>query len=114
MLFLTQSFALTSKLRVNAKLKSFLSLRVLEKVIRAFIISHLYYCTSLYLDLPLFFADGCTVTMLTGTTKYEPISPVVASLHWLPVYFRIQFKILLIVLRPLMGKPWLILQVMIS
>uniref|UniRef100_A0A3P9DJ14 THD domain-containing protein n=1 Tax=Maylandia zebra TaxID=106582 RepID=A0A3P9DJ14_9CICH len=34
--------------------------------------------------------------VLTGTRKREQISPVLASLHWLPVKSRIEFKILLL------------------
>ena len=35
--------------------------------------------------------------ILTQTRKYEHITPVLKALHWLPVAFRIQYKILLFV-----------------
>ncbi len=34
--------------------------------------------------------------VLTRTRKYEHISPVLSTLHWLPIKHRIYFKILLI------------------
>ena len=37
--------------------------------------------------------------MLTGTRRRDHISPVLSSLHWLPVRFRINFKILLFVFK---------------
>ena len=41
--------------------------------------------------------------LLTGKKRRDHISPVLASLHWLPVHFRIQFKVLLIVFKCLNG-----------
>jgi len=38
---------------------------------------------------------------LTGTKKYDHVIPILASLHWLLIYFRIQFKILLFVFKAL-------------
>lgn len=35
--------------------------------------------------------------LLTGMRKREHITPIRASLHWLPVRFRIDFKILVLV-----------------
>ena len=39
--------------------------------------------------------------LLTRSRKYDHITPVLASLHWLPVCFRIDFKILLITFKAL-------------
>ena len=41
--------------------------------------------------------------VLTKTKKADHITPVLRSLHWLPVCQRIEFKILLIVYKPLNG-----------
>jgi len=41
--------------------------------------------------------------LLTKTKRREHISPVLASLHWLPVTFRIDFKILLLTYKALNG-----------
>lgn len=41
--------------------------------------------------------------VLSRTQKYDHITPVLASLHWLPVVFRINFKIVLLVFKSLNG-----------
>ena len=40
---------------------------------------------------------------LTGARRIDHITPVLAALHWLPVCFRIDFKILLLVFKALNG-----------
>ena len=42
--------------------------------------------------------------LLTQTSKRAHITPVLASLHWLPVHFRVHFKILVITFRSLQGQ----------
>ncbi len=37
--------------------------------------------------------------LLTGTREYEHITPVLLFLHWLPVHFKIEFKINFLFLR---------------
>lgn len=67
------------------------------------------YCNSLYLGLPnkllsrLQLVQNAAARLLTGTRKYESVSPVLASLHWLPVEFRVQYKVLLMVFKGLHG-----------
>ena len=42
--------------------------------------------------------------LLTGTRKRDHISPILASLHWLPMRFRVDFKVLLLVFKALNGQ----------
>src|SRR4029434_6150953 len=42
--------------------------------------------------------------LLTKTKRREHVSPVQASLHWLPVTFRIYFKVLLLTYKALNGQ----------
>ncbi len=98
------------QLRVISKLKSFLSFQDLEKVIHAFITSCLDYCNSLYSGLPqsslsrLQLVQNAAARLLTGAKKYDHVTPILASLHWLPVHFRVQFKILLFVFKALKNQ----------
>lgn len=46
---------------------------------------------------------------LTGARNTEHISPILATLHWLPVKFRVEFKILLYTYKILIIRPHLIL-----
>ncbi len=47
--------------------------------------------------------QNATARFLTGTKKREHISPVQASLHWLPVKQRIDFKVLIYMFKALHG-----------
>ncbi len=97
------------QLRIIAKLKRILSFEDMETVIHAFISSRLDYCNSLYLGLSknllsrLQLVQNAAARLLTGTRKWSSISPVLAALHWLPVDFRIQYKVLIMVFKGLHG-----------
>ena len=41
--------------------------------------------------------------LITDTMKFDHINPVLYNLHWLPVNFRIQFKILMITFKAIHG-----------
>ena len=97
------------QLRLLTKLKPFLSLTDFETVIHAFITTRLDYCNALYVGVSqaslsrLQLVQNSAARLLTETRKREHITPVLASLHWLPVNFRIDFKILLFVFKALHG-----------
>ena len=65
--------------------------------------SRIDYCNALYSDLPrkatdrLQLVQNAAARVLTKTKMREHITPVLSALHWLPVIFRIDFKILLMV-----------------
>ena len=49
-------------------------------------------------------SDSCSsYRTLSRTRTYEHITPVLRSLHWLPVTFRIDFKVLLLVYKSFNG-----------
>jgi len=82
------------QLRLLARVKPYLSPSDLEKVIRAFILS-LYVGLDQRSPRRLQLVQNAAARIFAGTKKREHITPVVASLHWLPVRFRIDFKILM-------------------
>ncbi len=92
-----------------AKVKTFLSFKHFETAIHAFISSGIDYCNSLYLGINSYsisrlqMVQNAAARLLTGVRKYEHITPVLMSLHWLPVRFRIDFKVLLLVFKCLNG-----------
>ncbi len=47
--------------------------------------------------------QNAAARVLTRTRKYDHISPVLSTLHWLPIKHRIDFKILLITYKALNG-----------
>ena len=94
-------------LRNIAKIRSFLSFKNAEQIIHAFVTSRLDYCNSLLSGCPnssvrtLQLVQNAAARILTRTGNREHITPVLASLHWLPVKLRIEFKILLITYKTL-------------
>ena len=85
----------------------YLPQKQLEMLIHAFISSRLDYCNSLLIGIDqaslrrLQLVQNAAARLLTSTKKREHITPVLASLHWLPVKFRIDFKVLLFVFKSL-------------
>ena len=81
---------------------------ITEKLIHAFVSSRLiwtmvtlwYGINSCLLD-KLQCVQNSAARLLTGSKKYEHISPILAKLHWLPVCSRIEYKILLLTFRAL-------------
>ncbi len=99
-----------AQLRKLTKIKSFLSLADLEKDINAFISSRLDYCNVLYSGISkrnlqrLQLIQNAAARLLTRTKKRDHITPIIAALDWLPVSFRIDFNILLLVFKTLKGQ----------
>uniref|UniRef100_A0A3Q2WLT1 Reverse transcriptase domain-containing protein n=1 Tax=Haplochromis burtoni TaxID=8153 RepID=A0A3Q2WLT1_HAPBU len=89
------------QLRLISKTRHYIPYKDLEKLIHAFVTSRLDYCNSLYCGLHssllhrLQTVQNAAARILTKTKKFAHITPVLADLHWLPVKYRIQFKILL-------------------
>ena len=52
---------------------------------------------------PLQLVQNAAARILTRTKCFEHITPVLASLHWLPIQFRIDFKVLVITFKALNG-----------
>ncbi len=83
-------------LRHLAKVKPFLSLKNFEIVIHAFITSRLDYCNSLDYGANqssigrLQVVQTAAARLLTGNRKFDHISPILTSLHWLPFKQRIE------------------------
>lgn len=97
------------QLRLLSKVMVYLPPHDFERVIHAFISSHIDYCNSLYVGLDqsslrhLQAVQNVAARLLTGKRRRDHITPVLASVHWLPVLFRIQFKIFMLVFKSLNG-----------
>ncbi len=47
--------------------------------------------------------DEWKTAFITGSRKYDHITPILLSLHWLPIKYRISYKILLLAYKALNG-----------
>ena len=87
------------------RIRKFLTPGSCEQLIHAFITSRVDYCNSLFYNLPnrllkrLQGIQNCAARILTFTKRNEHITPILKQLHWLPVVFRIRYKILLLVFK---------------
>jgi hypothetical protein len=86
-------------LRKIARIKEYLSTSDIQTLVHAFITSKLDNCNSLLYELPKFLIDrlqnvqNCAARLVTGSKKYDHITPLMKQLHWLPITQRIIYKI---------------------
>ena len=91
------------------RISKFLSHDSLSVLIHAFVTSRLDYCNSLLYGLPtaqimrLQRVQNSAARLLTNTLKFQHITPILHRLHWLPVLYRINFKIILLTYKAIQG-----------
>ena len=94
-------------LRRIAQLHPYLDVGALMTLIYALVISRIDYFSSLYVGLPLRLmqrlqmVQNLMARLITGVKKFQHISPTLATLHWLSVHFRINFKVMMITFKAL-------------
>ena len=80
-----------------------------ETLIHAFVSSRLDYCNSLLYGLPQVQIDkiqrvqNAAARLIFQQPKFCHITPVLSQLHWLPIKYRIEFKILLMTFKAIHG-----------
>ncbi|XP_077957075.1 uncharacterized protein LOC144406165 [Gasterosteus aculeatus] len=106
-------------LRNISKIRNFLSQSDAEFFFHAFVTSRLDYCNSLLSGRckslkPLQLIQNAAARVLTRTKKRDHITPVLTSLHCLPVKSRIDFKVLLLTYKALAGEAPLYLKELVT
>ena len=92
------------------RIRKLLDRTLTERLIHSFITSRLDYCNSLLYGLdkkvlrPLVLIHNSAARLITLTRQREHITPVMQELHWLPIYQRSKFKILIITFKCLHGN----------
>ena len=89
------------------QIRRFLSIDSTKTLVHAFVTSHVDYCNSLLHELPQYqqkrlqkvLNAAARVTCLLP--RFAHITPVLVDLHWLPIKYRIEFKIALLVYKAL-------------
>ncbi|KAI5090037.1 hypothetical protein C0J45_20172, partial [Silurus meridionalis] len=96
-------------LRNISKLRNMMSISDAEKLVHAFMTSRIEYCNALLGGCPaslinkLQLVQNAAARVLPRSRKYDHITPILSSLHWLPVKFRIDCKLLLLTYKALNG-----------
>ena len=91
----------------QTKIRKYLTQESCEIAVDVFITSKLDYCNSLLYGCrkmqlkKLQYVQNAAARIVTQTRKFCHITPVLFDLHWLPVSYRIVFKILLLVFKSL-------------
>ena len=84
------------------RIRKYLSQQSTETLVHAFITSRLDYCNGLLYGLPdcllnkLQRVQNACARLILKEQKFCHITPLIFKLHWLPIRYRIEFKILLI------------------
>ena len=83
-------------------ISKYLSQESLKTLVHAFVTSGLDYCNSLLYGLLKYHirklqrVQNAAARLITNTRKYDHITPALYNLHWLPEFYRIYLKILII------------------
>ena len=91
------------------RIRKYLSSDCAQILVNAFITSRLDFCNSLLYGVPgnqlqkLQRVQNAAARVICKISRYEHITPSLYNLHWLPVSYRIQFKILLLVYKIVNG-----------
>ena len=94
-------------LRNISRIRKYLDENSTETLVHAFVSSKLDYCNALLIGLPKYQIDRLQSVLntaphiITFTCKYDRITPVLVRLHWLPISYRIRFKVLLLTYKAL-------------
>ena len=78
-------------------------------VVHALVTSRLAFCYVLYIGLPLCLiwklqlVQNMAARLVPGTPRHDHSTPVLKSLHWLPISFWAKYKVLVITFKALHG-----------
>ena len=96
-------------LRNLSRIRKYLTRETAAIVVHAFVTSKLDNCNSLLFGLPKYqmkrlqYVQNTAARIVCRIGRYEHITPVLVHLHWLPVHYRIVFKIVLLVYKTING-----------
>ena len=97
-------------IRNIAKIGKYIDEERAKIAVHAFVTAKLDSCNSLLYGLPQYLISrlqsiqNTAARAVTRTRKFDQITPVLKQVHWLPVRYRIVFKIFLLVYKALNGR----------
>ena len=89
--------------------RHFLDTKITESLIHAYVTSRidnvngLLFGITIQLQTKIPKVQNAAARVVMRTKRHEHITPVLMQLHWLPVTYRIQFKVLLMTFRAIHG-----------
>ena len=98
------------QLRQIAHIRKYLTVDATKSIVNALVTSRLDYCNALLYGMPksalnkLQKVQNTAARLITRTFRYNHITPVLIDLHWLPVQFRVEYKVLTHVYKALHGE----------
>ena len=99
------------------QIRKYLSNQATQTLVHALIIGRIDYCNSILYGLPakqiakLQRLQNSAARLIFRFPRFYHISPILRTLHWLPVEFRIQLKIIIITFQTIHGQAPVYLQV---
>uniref|UniRef100_A0A803U1N2 Reverse transcriptase domain-containing protein n=1 Tax=Anolis carolinensis TaxID=28377 RepID=A0A803U1N2_ANOCA len=99
-----------AQLKLVRQLQPYLGKPDLATVVHALVTSRLDYCNALYVGLPLKTVRKLQLVqreaarLITGAAYRECTTPLLRQLHWLPISYRAQFKVLALAYKALNGS----------
>lgn len=91
-----KGFAQLKRIR---QIRSYLDQRTTENIVHAFVTSNIDYCNALLFGAPKYVIQtlqrlqNAAARVVCGLHKYDHVSMALKELHWLPVTYRINYKI---------------------
>ena len=91
------------------RIRKYLSRESTETLIHAFVSCRIDYCNSILYGLPAYQlhklqrVQNAAARLIFQQPRYCQITPLLCSLHWLPVVYRIEFKMLLLTYKAIHG-----------
>ena len=92
---------------IQPKIRKYLDKASCERLVTGLVASKMDYCNGVLYGLPktllgtLQHLQNAAARIVTRTSKFQHISPVMFKLHWLPVEHRIKYKVILTVFKSL-------------
>ena len=96
-------------LRNLSRISKYFTKESAEVTVHVFVTSKLDYCNALLYGPPKYqlqrlqYVQSTAARVVLQVSKFQHITPVLCELHWLPIQYRIIFKILLLVYKSLNG-----------
>jgi hypothetical protein len=99
-----------AQLRQIGRIRQYINTDATKTLVNALVTSRLDYCNALLYGIPqhtinkLQVVQNTAARIITRTSKYSHITPILKDLHWLPVQYRVNYKIMTLTFKALHGQ----------